>query len=106
MKQYELPTIKNIKKYKFYDLSEYGWIFQNTNEGIENNKPIYEEISHDFSEYSNMSFEQILKAFDIDYIYTRSTEHFLMLYTEIGSEDVYYQFVNANFQIYQELQNK
>ncbi len=94
---------KTINHFKVYDLTKYGWIFENTNDGITNNQPIIEEISRDFSETTGLPFKTVIKVFDIDYIYSRSTEHLLLLFSNKGTNEVHYNFINANQSIYREL---
>jgi len=97
------PVAENIEKYKFYDVSELGWFFENTNEAIENNRAIQENIVKDFSDETGIEYETVMETFAVDYIYTRSTETILLLYKNKDSKDVLYAFVAPNMTIYREL---
>jgi hypothetical protein len=100
-----IPQLKTIDVYKIYDLKEFKWIFDNTNESIKHNSPIIASLVKDFSDYSGISESEVNKAFDIDHIYTRAVENLMIIYTDKGSEDVHYYLTNINTESYKKLQS-
>jgi hypothetical protein len=101
-----IPQLEEVNHFKFYNLVNAEWMFDNTVEAINNNRPISEKLAKDFSEYSGINYEHCVAAFNIDYIYTRTTEPLILLYSNHGNDDVHYYLTDVSYETYQVLSNR
>ncbi len=90
-----LPTPENVEYSKWYDLISFGYEF-GEGEHSQRNWEIFQSIIEDFSDTFNIAPQITKDAFEVERVNLRTSENIMVMYNEIGTDDVYRIYTNKN----------